>query len=221
VGIGFVLLFWALLLGGAAVVCAIALGLWSWWNERSTFGRGGIVRALAAAALPLLLLVYAGAAFAGYAIWCEAVRDVDPGIGDGWRVPVGNDHYFCMIDIPDDGYLLKGGCSGAPIVHGITELAAAGDLVFGNSESSGPFVLDTRTGALQTIASVDAALARITPRPILQRAADFYADRRWGRADAIAAVLIGVPAIAATISWYLWFIRSRPARRGAVPMTLS
>jgi hypothetical protein len=83
------------------------------------------------------------------------------------RVPIGNDYFFCMIDVPDDGYLLKGGCSGAPIVHGITELAAADDLVFGNSESSGPFALDTRTGALQTFANVDAALARITPRPSL------------------------------------------------------
>ena len=200
---GFVLFFWALLLGGAAVVCAVVLGLWSWWHQRRTFGRGGIVTTVAAAAFPFLLLGYAGAAFAGYAIWCETVRDVDPGLGDGWRVPVGNDHYFCMIDVPDDGYLLKGGCSGAPVVHGITALAAAGDLVFGSSESNGPFVLDTRTGAVQTFASVDAAVAQMTTPPILQTAADFYADRRWGRADVIAAVLIGVPVAVAAIFWVL------------------
>jgi len=221
VGIGVVLLFWALLFGGAAVVCAMVLGLWSWWNHRRAFGRPGIFKAVAAAVLPFLLLGYAGAAFAGYAIWCEAVRGVDPGIGDGWQVPVGNDHYFCMIDVPDDGYLLKGGCSGAPIVHGITELAAAGDRMVGNSESSGPFVLDTRTGELQTFASVDAALARITPPPILQRAGDFYDSRRWGRAHAIAAVVIAVPAIVVAIFWYLWFIHPRPGRRGAEPITLS
>jgi hypothetical protein len=221
VGIGFVLFFWALLLGGAAVVCAVVLGLWSWWHRRRAFGRAEIFKTLAAAALPFLLLGYGGAAFAGYAIWCEAVRHVDPGIGDGWRVPVGNDFSFCMIDVPDNGYLLKGGCSGAPIVHGITELAAAGDLVVGTSESSGPFVLDTRTGGLRTLVSVDAALARITPRPILQRAGDFYDSRRWGRADVIAAVLLAVPAIVAVILWYLWFIRSRPGPRGVEPITLS
>jgi hypothetical protein len=221
VGIGFVLFFWALLFGGATVVCAVVLGLWGWWNPRRVFGRAGISKAVAAAALPVLLLGYGGAAFAGYAIWCETVRHVDPGIGDGWRVPVGNDLYFCMIDVPDDGYLLKGGCSGAPIVHGITELAAAGDLVVGISESNGPFVLDTRTGGLQTFVSVDAALARITPRPILQRAGDFYDSRRWGRADVIAAVLIAVPAIVAVIFWYLWFIRPRPGGRGVEPIRLS
>jgi hypothetical protein len=100
-----------------------------------------------------------------------------------------------MIDVPEDGYLLKGGCTGAPLVYGISELAAAGDLVLGRSESSGPFVLDTRSGALQTFASVDAALAPMTPRPTLQSAAAFYNDRRWGPADAIAAVLIAVPAL--------------------------
>ena len=220
-GIGVVLFFWALLFGGAAVVAAVVLGLWSWWNHRRAFGRAGIFTAGAAAALPFLLLGYGGAAFAGYAIWCEAVRHVDPGIGDVWRVPVGNDLSFCMIDVPDDGYLLKGGCSGAPIVHGITELAAAGDRVIGISESSGPFVLDTRTGELQTFASVDAALARMTPRPVLQGAGDFYDSRRWGRADVLAAVLIAVPAIVAVIFWYLWFIRSRPGRHGAEPITLS
>jgi hypothetical protein len=81
------------------------------------------------------------------------VRDIDPGIGDSWRVPIGNDWYFCMIDVPDNGYLLKGGCSGAPIVDGITELALVGDLVVGKGDASRPFVLDTRTGVLQTLSS--------------------------------------------------------------------
>lgn len=81
---------------------------------------------------------YAGAAFTVYATWCEAIRGVDPGIGDGWQVPVGNDHYFCMIDVPEEGYLLKGGCSGAALVDGITLIGSSDDLVFGNSKSNGP-----------------------------------------------------------------------------------
>ena len=173
---------------------------------------------MAAAALPFLLLGYGGAAFAGYAICCEAV---DAGIGDGWRVPVGNDHYFCMIDVPEEGYLLKGGCSGAPIVRGINKLGAAGDLLVGNSESSGPFVLNTRTAELQTFVSVDAALAGIKPQPILRSAGEFYDDRRWGRADVVAAVLIGGPAIATAIVWYSCFIRRSPARDDAAAATPS
>ena len=159
-----------------------------------------------------------GAAFGAYAIWCETVRGIDPGIGDGWRVPIGNDYYFCMINVPEEGYLLKGGCSGRPVVDQISELADAGDLVIGSSQSNGAFVLDTRTGTLQTFANLDAALAHLPTRPTLQTAAEFYTDRRWGGADAIAAVLIGAPAIGATMLWYFCFIRARPARRASAPM---
>jgi len=116
-----------------------------------------------------------------------------------------------MIDVPDKGYLLKGGCTGSPPVSDITELAAAADLIVGNSASNGPFVLDTRTDAVRSFATVDAALNELTPRPILQSAWEFYDDRRWGRADILVAVLIGLPAIAVTLGWYLWFIRVRPA----------
>jgi hypothetical protein len=216
VGLGFVLLVWAVILGGAAVAAGVVGGVWSWWNHRRLFGRAELFKAAAAAALPLVVLAYAGAAFVGYAIWCESIRGVDLGIGDSWRVPVANDYYFCMIDVPDKGYLLKGGCSGGPVVDGITELAAAGDLVAGNSESHGPFVLDTRTGALQRLSRVDDALARITPRPALLDAYAFYGSRRWGRADVFAALLIGIPALAAAFFWYWWFIRLSPARRGSL-----
>jgi hypothetical protein len=215
-GIGFVLVFWALILGVLAIPFSIALGLWSWWNHRSAAGPARVLKILAAAALPFLLLGYGGAAFGVYAIWCEAIRNVDAGIGDSWRVPVGNDHYFCMIDVPDHGYLLKGGCTGSPIVDGITELGVAGDLVFGKSESSGPFMLDTRSGALQNVASMDAALARVTPRPTLRTADEFYNDHRWGQADLIAAVLIAVPAVAVAMAWYFWFIRARRKRNPTV-----
>jgi hypothetical protein len=193
VGVGFVLFFWALLFGGAAVVCAVVLGLWSWWNQRRAFGRAGIFKAVAAAALPFLLLGCVGAAFAGYAIWCEAVRHVDPGIGDGWRVPVGNDLYFCMIDVPDDGYLLKGGCSGAPIVHGITELAAAGDLVVGLSESSRPFVRSMR-GLLFGMEPWDplSQTATIVALGLAAGAAAWIPTRRAMRVD---------PAIVLSPSW--------------------
>lgn len=218
-GIGFVLLFWGVLLGAGAVVGGAVLALWSWRNHRRVLGPTRFLKPLAAAALPFLLLGYGGGAFAAYALWCEAIRDVDPGIGDIWRVPIGNEWYFCMIDVPDNGYLLKGGCTGAPTVYEITELQTAGDLVVGKSESTRAFVLDTRTGALQTFASMDAALDQITPRPILQSANDFYVNRRWGKADVFVAGLIGLPAVAVALFWYLWFIRSRRPRSRFEQMT--
>jgi hypothetical protein len=209
VGIGCVLVFWAVILGAAAIVSAVVLGLWSWWKQRRAVGYARVLKVLAAAALPFLLVGYGGVAFGGYAIWCETVRHVDAGIGDVWQVPVGNDHYFCMIDVPENGYLLKGGCSGSPIVDEISELAATDDLVIGDSKSQGAFELDTRTGTLLRFTSMEAVLARTTPRPLLRSANDFYGYRRWGYADAVAAVLIAVQAIAITILWYFSFFRWR------------
>jgi hypothetical protein len=190
----------------------VPLGIWTWWRQRRVFGRVRPFKLAAAVALPFLLLAYGGAAFTAYAIWCEVVRDVDPGIGDSWQVPIGNAHYFCMIDVTDSGYLLKGGCSGAPIVDEITELAQAGDVIAGASGSTGPFVLDTRTGAVEAVATVDAALARLPSPAPLQSAADFYTARRFGAADAIAAVLLACPALVVTVLWYRWFIRARGRR---------
>lgn len=205
-GIGIALVFWALVLGVLAAAAAVMLALWSWWNQRRA-GRRGLVRPLFAAVFPFLALAYAAALFIVYAIWCEGIRGVDPGIGDAWRVPLAHGYYFCMIDVPDNGYLLKDGCSGAPIVHGITELGANADVVFGKSESNGPFVFDTRSGTLQTFPSIDLAVAGVSPSSPLRSAGDFYNDRRWGWPDAIVAALSGIPVILAALFWYRWFIR--------------
>ncbi len=209
-GIGFVLLLWAVLLGCAGLPVGLALGLWSWRNQRRSPSRAGMLRPIAAAALPFVLLAFGGAAFIAYAIWCEEVRHVDAGIGDSWAVPVGNDHFFCMIDVPDDGYLLKGGCSGTPAVDDVSELTEVGDRIVGNSRSSGPFVLDTRSGALQTFATLEAALGQFSPRPSVQTANSFYVRRRWGWADLAAGVLTVVPAGGILIVWFRRFIRVPP-----------
>ena len=107
-GIAFVLLFWVVILGGVAAVLAGVFGMWSFTNHRRQ-RRGRLAKPLMAAAFPFLALGYAGLAFLGYAIWCKVFRGVDPGIGDGWQVPIANSVYFCMIDDTDDGYLLEGG----------------------------------------------------------------------------------------------------------------
>src|SRR5687768_10851616 len=104
-GIGFVLMIWALLLGCAAVPIAIALTIWSSRNWRESKSTTKLFRPIGAALLPFILLAYGGAAFIGYAVWCVKVRRVDPGIGDAWVVPVGNGYFFGMIDIPEHGSL--------------------------------------------------------------------------------------------------------------------
>jgi hypothetical protein len=207
-GILFVAFLWLVALCILGTPVAIALGLWSRKNQkRSSLKSNNFRRPGIAAALPLILIAYGGFAAIGYGIWCEAVRNVDMGIGDGCQVPVGNNHFFCMIDVPDKGYLLKNGCSGSPRIDDITELAKVGDQIVGISKSSGPFIFNTRSAALQKFNSLDMALSRFTPRPALQTANVFYLHRRWGWSDLIAVLIAAIPCIGILIVWYKRFIR--------------
>src|SRR5437867_3088253 len=115
-GIGFVLLLWAVFFGCAAIPVAATLAVWSWRNQTRSVANHNYLRPLVASLLPFGLLVYAGTAFIVYAIWCGTARGVDPGLGDLWAVPVGTGYYFCMIDVTESGRLFKGTCDGVPLV---------------------------------------------------------------------------------------------------------
>ncbi len=210
-GIGFVLLIWALLLGCAGVPAAVVLGVWSWRAEHRSRPNRGLVRPIAAALLPFILLLYGGVTFIAYGIWCEKVRHVDAGIGDSWMVPVGNDHFLCMIDIPEHGYLLKGGCSGSPAISDIVELAEVEDRIVGRSSSKGLFVFNTRSGELHPFLESEAVQKEISPLPTLQSANAFYMRRRWGWLDLLAVSIIGSLGAAIMFLWYRLFIRAPSA----------
>ena len=201
-GLSFVLLLWVILFGCAAVPVGTALACWSWVNgiRVQTPSRG---RALVAGLLPFVLIPVGLFWFLGYAAYSSLVRNVDPGLGDSWKVPLPHGYFFCMIDVTDQGYLMKGGCSGSPRVNGIRQLVQVGDSIIGSSVA-GAFVLDTATGELRSPKSVAAALASFSPSPKLQTPNEFYERRRSGWQDVAAGfVLLG---LVLSISW-LWFTR--------------
>jgi hypothetical protein len=204
-------MFWALLLGCAAVPFSIVLAIWSSRNWRGYGTTGKVFRPIAAALLPFVLLAYGGATFIGYAIWCEKVRHVDPGIGDAWVVPVGNDYSFGMIDIPEHGSLFKDDGSGSPEISDIVELAEVGDRIIGRSSSKGLFVFNTRSGELHPFLEFEAVQKEISPVPALQSANTFYIHRRWGILDLVAVIVIGSVGVALTVFGYRFFVR-RPSR---------
>ena len=145
--------------------------------------------------------------FMGYAI-IAGLLGMDPGLGDSWSVPLTNGYFFCMIDVPDKGYLMKGGCSGAPPVHDITHLAQCGTFIAGSNEA-GPFLFDTASDAL--IESVDkAAVAKQCGSSVqFQSADEFYRSRRSGWLDLAAlAALLGL-VISTSVFWHKHFIRGR------------
>jgi len=187
------------LFAAAAFLAAAGLGYWNWRRARSP------VRAVVAGLLPFVMLAYGVAWFAAYAIHAQAVRRVDVGIGDGWQVPLAHEYFFCMIDVPDAGYVMKDGCSGAAAVDGVSRISEAAGLVVGETGDAHAFVLDTRTGALRTYETPAAALKDVVQVPPLQSAYEFYSARRFGWPDLVALILLVVPQ--AALAWW-WLKRS-------------
>jgi hypothetical protein len=215
-GLGFVLLIWIVLCGMAAVPMGAALGYWSWRNGRRA-RTVSLRRALSAALLPFIWIPLGLAWFAAYAVYCEGVRGVDPGLGDSFRVPLANGYAFCMIDAPDHAYIAKGTCNGTMLVDGIRQVAMIGDLVAGASVESPGFVLDTRTGGLTRLPDSAAALSRVPAAAPLGSPAEFYFARRWGWQDGVAALLLVVSLGGLSWFWYRRFIRAPGERSDGVP----
>jgi len=116
-----------------------------------------------------------------------------------------------MIDVTDQGALMKGGCSGSPRVNGIRQLVQVGDSIIGTSVA-GAFVFDTATGELRPHQSPAVALAQFSPPPKMQTAGEFYDSRRSGWQDRVAGlVLLGLVLLSSWL-WFTRFIRA-PAPR--------
>jgi hypothetical protein len=207
-GLGFVLLVWTIFFGCAGLPIAVGLAYWSWRNGcRANSASKG--RAFAAGLLPFILIPLGLAWFFAYAAYSWSVRKVDPGLGDSWAVPLRNGYFFCMIDVTDHGYLMKDGCSGAPPVHGITQLAEVGDVIVGHAQ--GAFVFDTKTDSLKSYPDLSAAIAQFTPPPKLESPDGFYRSRRFGWQDLAALIVLLVSVAALSWLWFQRFVRAPSA----------
>jgi len=202
-GLGFVLFVWTMGFGCTGLPVAGGLAYWSWRSGHRAHSPS-IWRAVAAGLLPFILILCGLIWFFAYAAYSWSVRKVDPGLGDSWVVPFRNGYSFCMIDVTDYGTLMKEGCSGSPLVEGISELAEVGDVVVGSNGHSKAFVFDTLTGELRMHPNPATAIALFSPPPKLQTADSFYRSRRFGWQD-LAAFLVLVGLVVA-VSW-LWFSR--------------
>src|SRR4051812_5262383 len=196
-GLGIVLLFWGivgLVLAAAAAAALIAIVYlvdrrrqrWRpWWL-------------IIAAALPFMSLAYGAAGFVVYAVYCEMIRDVDLGIGDGWRVPLGQGYTLKMIDTSEQAYVEAP--SGQQLHFGLTRIGTAGTFIVGEDEH-GFFAVDAARRSEQVFPSEGDArhalpsdlashLELVEPGP-------FYDRHRWTYQDAIAALLLVAPPFVA------------------------
>lgn len=195
-GIGFVLIVWAILLTLLAVPALVAL-------HRFAMLTGGPARAKrmlrwAIVAAPLAA-GYAGAAFFAYALWCTEIRGVDPGLGDWASIPLGAHFTLSFIDVPDEAIIAEGRASDRrPLESKITHIGQSGGYVYGLRAHDSAFVLDTRSGTLHHYVDqqLPIALRQVgVGTPLVVPVAEFYESRRWGWPDLVAAMALVIPIL--------------------------
>lgn len=142
---------------------------------------------------------YAGVGFLAYAVWCSAVRGVDPGIGDGFVVPLGRGFSLSAIDVPDDAAIYpRHEIDGVPLVPAITRIGQSGLYVYGFQGADTAFVLDTESGTVRRLPGQELpdALREVgVVRTAVEPVDEFYASRRWGWPDLLAAALLATPVL--------------------------
>ncbi len=191
-GLGIVLLFWSIVgVIVAGVAAAILVVLVNVFDRRHGLARRGWV--LTAAAVPFVSLGYAGVGFLAYAVHCELVRDVDLGIGDSWRVPLGHGYRLIMVDTAEQAFVESP--TGQQLHTGLARIGTAGDVI-AVEDAQGLFVIDSSHQTEHAVAP-ESGRRGIVPdgsdRLQLVSPDDFYNRHRWGMPDVIASVAIIVP----------------------------
>ena len=141
-GIGFVLILYAIALTVAASVGAVVLGLVSKRLTRHAGPKHTRV-VFASAALPFLCVAFAGVWFVSYSVINSEVFHRDPLLGDSWETPLPNGYALLMIDTTDQGtvYNPKTQDEGGVVaerpdsIPGVRQLQVSKNLIFGASDS--------------------------------------------------------------------------------------
>ncbi len=137
-GIGIVLIFYAITLTIAASVGAVVFGVVSYLLTR--YSGSQRKRAILASILfPYLCVAFAGGWFVAYAVINHTVFHRDPGLGDSWETPLPNGYALLMIDTTDQGTVYNPKTqSGDGVVvgrddavFGVRQLQVSNHLIFG------------------------------------------------------------------------------------------
>lgn len=202
-GIGFVLIIWLIIFVVLAIPTSAILCLLTRFFSKSATKKLCRRRIVIAAVLPFAVIVYFGCAFIVYGSWCFLVRNVDPGIGDGWVVPVGNDYTMEMIDIPENAFIHK---NKETHIGNIRLIGKIEPYVFGRS-TDGYFILNVSSGKLYQSESEHNFKEELKERGvcetnILETPESFYYKNRWGIPDLIAGLIIfSIPAMGLYFVW--------------------
>ena len=152
---------------------------------------------IGAVVLPFASIAYMWGIFVVYGIHCEAVRGVDLGLGDSWRLPLTPGYTLMMIDTPDQAFVETP--NGGQAHHGLTRIGSSERFVAVEHDAQF-FLTDVRSAsesALKTEPELQSVVQKAGEATIeMLPPGDYYAKHRWGLADAAAGgVAFGPPAL--------------------------
>lgn len=241
-GLGFVILFWAVVGLVAAGVGSVIFGVAAGFLTRGVNqGRRRVITA--ASAFPVACLGWAAAIFVFQAIVNEGLLDRDLGIGDGWHCPLPNGYQVMFIDVTDQGWVYNPktqGYDGAVVnrddaIDGARLLQVTGPYIFAgvdskafdhlgsDSQAVDSYVaLDTRIGKKRTVSTIDelrSIAVQNGTQVKLEPIYEVYSRYRFTWFDAFSGLLFFLPPLAGFIALLVWIIklraRSQPTQQPA------
>lgn len=232
-GIGFVLLIWAVIGFSFAAVGTVALGSTAAYvTRRAQFGRDRLI--VAARVFPFACLGWAAVVFISQATVNETVFHRDPGIGDAWQGPLPNGYAILMVDMPDRGCVYNPKTQSvedsvveqedAPCEIGRLQVEGRyilggrfGDSADGSdrAEAEPYFLLDTQTGkriGFSTYEALRAYAQGLGIRLNLKSIESIYSTYRFTRFDIFVALLFFTPLLIGSFLLVRWTLKVRSTR---------
>jgi hypothetical protein len=233
-GLGFVLLIWAVIGIIIATVGAITFGGLAALFTRgiSKFRRSAIV---AATLFPFACFAWGGVVFVLQGVVNEGFLHRDVGLGDTSHCPLPNGYQILMIDVSDNGWVYNsatqpsdGVAERQDAISGVRQLdiqgryiLAAADskagtkLMPSNTEVDSYVLLDTQTGKRSEFGNYAVfrrAVLALGIAPRLEPIFTVYRRYRFSWFDIVAGLLFCVPPLLAGLVLIAWIIRLRRTR---------
>jgi hypothetical protein len=215
-GIGIVLLLWAVVGSVLACVGALIMGATATFLTRHST-RDRTLTLLAAIAFPFVCVAWAAALFVFQAL-VNGTMHRDPGLGDSWNCPLPNGYAITMIDTTDYGWVYNpktqsgGGLSDQEdAVSGVRLVQVSGRYILGGADShsfassvsdhghvDSYFLLDTQAGKRENFSNVEALGAAALQRGVhlnLEPLDAVYSRYRYTWFDIFVGALLCVPLL--------------------------
>ena len=233
-GVGFVLLLWAVVGIVVAAVGAATLGLATALLTRGvTNGRRKVI--IAASLFPIVCLGWGGLMFVFQAVVNEGLLHRDLGLGDTWHAPLPNGYQIMMIDVTDQGWVYNpktqpgsGVGEQEDAVAGVRNLQVAGRYILGATDSKAfenlgkdtnqvdaYFLLDTQLGKRKQFQNYDALRLSALETGIeanLQPINTIYSKFRFSWFDVVAGLLFCLPPVIGVLLLIRCIVRLRRTR---------